>query len=85
MKRFGVLFVCHFDYTVSVYTGVLFIGIFKIGSAMETNRGSHGSITTQVQCNAAFSANDVKKLLEEKLDKQLESYIVFFNNTEVKL
>lgn len=69
---------------ISVYTGVLFIGIFKIGSAMETNRGSHGSITTQVQCNAAFSANDVKKLLEEKLDKQLESYIVFFNNTEVK-
>lgn len=68
---------------MKTFKGVLFIGIFKIGSVMETNRGSHGSITTQVQCNAAFSANDVKKLLEEKLDKQLESYIVFFNNTEV--
>ena len=56
----------------------------NIGSAMEADRGSHGSITTQVQCNATFSADDVKKLLEEKLEKRLESYIVFFNNTEVK-
>ena len=38
----------------------------------------------QLQCNAASSAEDIKKLLGEKLQRQLTDYSVIFNDTEVQ-
>ena len=51
---------------------------------METDGGLRGSVTTQLQCNVTSSAGEVRNLLEEKLDRQLDGYIVLFNDTEVK-
>lgn len=50
---------------------------------METDGGLRGSVTTQLQCNVTSSAGEVRNLLEEKLDRQLDGYIVLFNDTEV--
>ena len=43
-----------------------------------------GNVTLQLQCSASSSAEDVKKLLEEKLDRQLTGYVVVFNGMEVQ-
>ncbi|RMX37929.1 hypothetical protein pdam_00022990, partial [Pocillopora damicornis] len=42
-------------------------------STMDTNNGTLGS-PMQLQCNAASSAEDIKKLLGEKLQRQLTDY-----------
>ena len=52
-------------------------------STMDTNNGTLGS-PMQLQCNAASSAEDIKKLLGEKLQRQLTDYSVIFNDTEVQ-
>lgn len=49
---------------------------------MDTNNGTLGS-PMQLQCNAASSAEDIKKLLGEKLQRQLTDYSVIFNDTEL--
>lgn len=53
------------------------------GEDMDADGGTPGSINLQLQCSASSSAEDVKKLLEEKLDRQLAGYMVVFNGTEV--
>lgn len=50
---------------------------------METEGSPQGSITAQLQCNATSSADEVKKCLEEKLNRQFDGYVVVFNNAEV--
>lgn len=53
------------------------------GNEMEPESGTQGNIPVQLQCSASSSAEDIRKLLEEKLDRQLAGYVVVFNNTEV--
>ena len=53
------------------------------GDDMASEGGTQGNITLQLQCSVSSSAEDVKKLLEEKLDRQLTGYMVVFNGTEV--
>ena len=50
---------------------------------MASEGGTQGNVTLQLQCSASSSAEDVKKLLEEKLDRQLTGYVVVFNGMEV--
>ena len=45
--------------------------------------GTQGNVTLQLQCSTSSSAEDVRKLLEEKLDRHLDGYTVVFNNSEV--
>ena len=54
------------------------------GNEMQNEGGPQGSITTQLQCSVTSSDDEVRKLLEEKLARKLDGYIVLFNNTEVK-
>lgn len=53
------------------------------GNDMASEDGTQGNVALQLQCSASSSAEDVKKLLEEKLDRQLTGYVVIFNGTEV--
>jgi len=53
------------------------------GDDMASEGGTQGNVTLQLQCRASSSAEDVKKLLEEKLGRQLPGYMVVFNGTEV--
>lgn len=50
---------------------------------MVSEGGTQGNVTLQLQCSASSSAEDVKKLLEEKLDRQLTGYVVVFNGMEL--
>jgi len=50
---------------------------------MEPEGGTQDNITVQLQCSASSSAEEVRKLLEEKLNRQLNGYVVLFSNTEV--
>ena len=53
------------------------------GDDMASEGGTQGNVTLQLQCSASSSAEDVRKLLEEKLDRQLTGYVVVFNGIEV--
>ena len=53
------------------------------GNEVRNEGGPQGSVTTQLQCSVTSSADEVIKLLEEKLARQLDGYVVLFNNTEV--
>ena len=54
-------------------------------TTMDTGSETQSNPTLQLQCSAACSSEDVKKLLEEKLQRQLTDYMVIFNDTEVIL
>lgn len=53
------------------------------GDDMAPEGGTQGNVTLQLQCSASSSAEDIKKLLEEKLERELSGYVVVFNGTEV--
>lgn len=53
-------------------------------TTLDTEDGTPGSPTLQLQCNATSSAEDIKKLLAEKLQRQLTDFPVSFNGTEVQ-
>ena len=55
----------------------------ELGNAVQNEGGPQGNITTQLQCSVTSSADEVIKLLEEKLARQLDGYVLLFNNTEV--
>ncbi|KAL9964395.1 hypothetical protein ACROYT_G028030 [Oculina patagonica] len=50
---------------------------------MAPEGGTQGNVTLQLQCSASSSAEDIKKLLEEKLERELSGYVVVFNGTEL--
>lgn len=52
-------------------------------TTMDTGSETQSNPTLQLQCSAACSSEDVKKLLEEKLQRQLTDYTVIFNDTEL--
>lgn len=52
-------------------------------TTMDTGSETQSNPTLQLQCSAACSSEDVKKLLEEKLQRQLTDYMVIFNDTEL--
>lgn len=52
-------------------------------TTLDTEDGTPGSPTLQLQCNATSSAEDIKKLLAEKLQRQLTDFPVSFNGTEL--
>lgn len=53
------------------------------GDGMTPEGGTQGNVPVQFQCNASSSAEDVKRILEEKLGRELTGYMVLFNGTEV--
>ena len=53
------------------------------GDDMAPDGGTQRNVAIQLQCSVSSSAEDVKKLLEEKLDRQLTGYLVVFNGTAV--
>ena len=54
------------------------------GDGMAPEGGTEGNVALQLQCSASSSVEDVKKLLEEKLNRQLTDYMVVCNGSEVQ-
>lgn len=52
-------------------------------TTLDTENGTPVSPTLQLQCNATSSAEDIKKLLAEKLQRQLTDYSLSFSGTEL--
>lgn len=50
---------------------------------MAPEGGTQSNVAVQLQCSVSSSAEDVKKLLEDKLDRQLTGYVVVFNGIVV--
>lgn len=53
------------------------------GNVAVPERGPQRNLSVQLQCRASSSAEEVRKLLEEKLNRHLDGYTLVFNNSEV--
>ena len=53
------------------------------GNVAVPEGGPQRNLSVQLQCRTSSSAEEVRKLLEEKLNRHLDGYTLVFNNSEV--
>ena len=53
------------------------------GNVAVPEGGPQRNLSVQLQCRTSSSAEEVRKLLEEKLSRHLDGYTLVFNNSEV--
>lgn len=53
------------------------------GNVAVPEGGPQRNLSVQLQCRASSSAEEVRKLLEEKLSRHLDGYTLVFNNSEL--